>query len=94
MNFEKNIERLKREHKISVREAIDLQNMHTSATEALRNITRRKEDIRHGHMVKMSRSPKEELKFLDGEAATYKTRLSELTSIVRDAKKRVVLNYY
>jgi len=94
MNFEKNIERLKLDHKISVREAIDLQNMYTSATEALRNITKKKQDIKHGHSVRISRPPKEEIKVLDKEAATHKTRLNELKKIVREAKKKVVPNYY
>ncbi|MDE1828076.1 MAG: hypothetical protein KGH65_02880 [Candidatus Micrarchaeota archaeon] len=94
MNFEKRVEKLKLEHKISVREAIDLQNMHLTATQALRKIVQKKQDIINGHSVKISRSPKEEIKALDKEAATHKASLNELLKIVKEARRRVVPNYY
>ncbi|MDE1850653.1 MAG: hypothetical protein KGH54_02550 [Candidatus Micrarchaeota archaeon] len=94
MDFEKTIDRLKLQHKISVREAIDLQNMHTVETEALRKINMRKEDIQNGHFLSTSRSPKEEIKDLEAKAAPHKARIKELMNIIRDAKRRTVPNYY
>ena len=92
MNFEKNIENLKMQHKITVREAIDFQNIYVVSNQSLKKIKERIADIKNGHSRHLQ-NPKEEIKRLQKDAVHHKTKLDGLIEILRDAKKKAVPNY-